>query len=145
MNSTEVQARTAAAPTTTTRVIIGVVVAIVISLIICTVIALIASALTPHGTRTGLELVSYGPLATVGIIAGTVGWAIIRRSARRPRAILRVLVPVVAVLSLIPDLLLLFAGNTVINVISLMIMHLLVATTIALTLIRVLPVADKES
>lgn len=81
---------------------------------------------------------SYGPLTfpaftlftVLGMVAGWAGWRIVQRRARDPRRVLSILVPVVAVLSFVPDVLLLalrfIPGTTVPAVIALMAMHVVV-------------------
>ncbi len=48
----------------------------------------------------------------VGVIFGTIGWVMISARARDPRRILRLLVPAVAVLSFVPDVLIAMGGTT---------------------------------
>ncbi|WP_371402868.1 DUF6069 family protein [Kribbella sp. NBC_00662] len=77
-----------------------------------------------------LTLPIFAPFTLIGIVVGFAGWrAVVRRSAR-PGAVLRVLVPVVLVLSMIPDLLLLATGfiphTSGIAVAGLMLMHVVV-------------------
>lgn len=81
---------------------------------------------------------SYGPLTfpaytlftALGIAAGWAGWVLIHRRARDPRRLLLVLVPVLTVLTFVPDILLLafgfIPGTTANAVIALMLMHLVV-------------------
>ncbi|MFI5694566.1 DUF6069 family protein [Kribbella sp. NPDC051586] len=70
------------------------------------------------------------PFTLVGVAIGFAGWrAVVRRSAR-PHSVLRVLVPVVLVLSMMPDLLLLATGfiphTSGTAVAGLMVMHIVV-------------------
>jgi hypothetical protein len=126
--------------TSTARVVLGLAAAAVVAIAVNTGIALGALALDPAGTRTGLDLVAYGPLTVVGILAGAIGWAAIRRYASRARAVLRVVVPVVVLLTFIPDLGLLFSGAADgINTGALMVMHLVVAAVTVTAVSRVLP------
>lgn len=124
-------------------VALGVVSAIVIALIVNTGVAFGAEALE-QGTRTGLMPIAYGPLTALGVVAGTVGWAAVRRYATRPRAVLRVLVPVVVALSLVPGIVLLAIGTSPVNVIGLWVMHLVVTVATITIAIRVLPLADEN-
>lgn len=138
--STHIHSRTDAS---TLRVAIGILTAAVISIAVNTGIALGALALNPGGTRTGLDLPAYASLTGVGILAGTVGWAVIRRYATHAQAMLRILVPVVVVLSFIPDLGLLVSGAAdAINVAGLLVMHVVVATVTVATVSRTLPLVD---
>ncbi|MFC0429318.1 DUF6069 family protein [Kutzneria buriramensis] len=126
--------------TSTLRVAIGVLAAAVVSIAVNTGIALGTIALDPSGTRMGLDLVAYAPLTIIGVLAGTVGWAVIRRYAAHARATLRVVVPLVVVLSFIPDLGLLISGTADgVNVAGLLVMHVVVATVTVATASRVLP------
>jgi hypothetical protein len=131
--STQPQAPTAA------RVAVGVAAAAVVALVGNTLIALAVSALRPGGMVKGLTFVEYGSLTVVGVLLGTLGWALVRRSSRRPRAVLRVLVPVVVVLSFGADLGLLAAGTSLLNAVGLMLMHVVVAAATVPALSRVLP------
>jgi hypothetical protein len=75
-------------------------------------------------------------LTVVGILFGTIGWCIVRARAADPARTMRVLVPVVLILSFIPDVLVgakaSMAGTTWGAVSGLMVMHVLVAA-VALT------------
>jgi hypothetical protein len=70
------------------------------------------------------------PLTLVGTAAGFAGWTAVVRRYARPAAVLRVLVPVVLALSMIPDLLLLatkFIPDTSGTAVAgLMLMHIVV-------------------
>src|SRR5688572_19527709 len=72
----------------------------------------------------------YGPFAAIGLLAAYAGWRIVRRVAPNPRAVLRVLVPVLLVLSFIPDTVLLLTGfipgTTTAGAVALMFMHVIV-------------------
>jgi uncharacterized membrane protein len=116
------------ADTSTLRVALGLAAAAVVAIAVNTVVALGAVALNPNGTRTGLDLVAYAPLTVVGVLAGAVGWALVRRHAANARSVLRTLVPVVVVLSFVPDFgLLITAMGDLVNVAALVVMHLVVA------------------
>ncbi|WP_433222741.1 DUF6069 family protein [Dactylosporangium sp. CS-047395] len=81
---------------------------------------------------------SYGPLqppvyavfTALGVVGGWFGWRAVQRRSARPRATLRVLVPVVTLVSFVPDLALLglrFIPDTdAAGVVALMVMHLVV-------------------
>ncbi|OAN35733.1 DUF6069 family protein [Microbacterium sp. H83] len=80
----------------------------------------------------------YGPLTppafalftVLGVVAGWIGWTQVQRRARDPRRTLRVLVPVLTLLSLVPDVLLMtlrfIPGTTTGAAVALMAMHLVV-------------------
>ncbi|WP_241704227.1 DUF6069 family protein [Leifsonia shinshuensis] len=92
--------------------------------------ALIATAATASGAPA-----QYGPLlppayasmTIVGVVIGWFGWRAVRARARNPRRTLAVLVPVVGVLSFVPDVVLLVTGfvpgTTGAAVLALMTMH----------------------
>jgi hypothetical protein len=79
-----------------------------------------------------LTLPVYGGFTVLGLLAGWAGWRLVQRRAARPSAVLRVLVPVVVLLSFVPDVALLtqrfIPGTTTAGVLALMTMHLVVAT-----------------
>ncbi|MEU7785485.1 DUF6069 family protein [Amycolatopsis sp. NPDC049159] len=106
-------------------------VAVVAAAAVNTVIALAASALDDGGTGMGLNPAAYLPATVLGVLIGAAGWGLIAR--RSPRA-LRVVVPVVLVLTWIPDVLQLTAGATAANVAGLMLMHLAVTGAVVLAL-----------
>jgi hypothetical protein len=86
----------------------------------------------------------YLPFVLVGLLGAYLGWRIIRASVSRPFAVLRVLVPVVLVLSFVPDVALLIIGfipgATPLGGIALMTMHLAVAAVAVPVAQKLLPV-----
>ncbi len=78
-----------------------------------------------------LTLPVYGFLTVVGAVVGAIGWHLIATRSRNASGVLRLLVPTVLVLSLIPDVLLLVSesqpGTTTAGVVALMLMHVGVA------------------
>lgn len=143
MSSAEAHVRPVPQPMA--RVAVGTVAAIVVALVVNTGIAFGAAALDQGGTRIGLMPVAYGPLTALGVIAGTVGWALVRRNAARPRQLLRVLVPAVVAVSLVPGIVLLVLGNSPVNVVGLWVMHLVVTIVTVTTAARVLPLPGREN
>lgn len=142
MSSTEIPARsTSQLP----RVALGVVAAVIVCLAVNTGIAMLTKSWDTHGTQTGLILVAYGPLTAIGIIAGTAGWAGVRHYAAQPRAVLRILVPAVFVVSLIPGVVLLVVGNSVLNVVGLWVMHVVVTVVTVVVASRVLPLSEQRA
>ena len=122
------------------RAAIGLTLAALASVALNSVIAALALAALPdEGFRKGLDLREYAPLTVAGILLGTLGWHLVRRKARDPRAVLRILVPVVVVVSFVPDFGILAAGATMLNSLALVAMHLVVAGITVPTLARVLP------
>jgi hypothetical protein len=73
----------------------------------------------------------YATLTVIGAIIGAIGWRLIATRSRRATRTLTVLVPVVLVLSLLPDTVLLATksqpGTTTTGVLALMLMHFAVA------------------
>jgi len=126
------------------EVAVGLLGAAVVSIAVNALIALIAGNLIPAGVeRTGLALGEYAPATVIGILLGTLGWYLVRRFARSPRRVLRILVPVVVALSWIPDLGILAGGASVVNSLALMVMHAVVAAAAVPVLSRVLPLGDR--
>lgn len=84
----------------------------------------------PHEFRQ-LTFSVYAPLTVIGAIVGAIGWRLIATRSRSATRLLTVLVPVVLVLSLIPDTVLLATksqpGTTTAGVLTLMLMHFGVA------------------
>jgi uncharacterized protein DUF6069 len=101
--------------------------------------ALALAALPDEGFRKGLDLREYAPLTVAGILLGALAWQLVRRRARDPRAVLRILVPVAVVVSFVPDFGILAAGATLLNSLALVAMHLVVAAITVPVLARVLP------
>jgi hypothetical protein len=128
----------------TASVVLAVAAAIVVSIAVNTGIALAARSLETGGTQIGLTPVAYAPATALAIIVATVGWTMVRRRSARPGALLRVLVPAVLVVSLVPGAVLLVAGNSALNVVGLWVMHLVVTAVTVTTLSRALPVADRN-
>jgi hypothetical protein len=78
----------------------------------------------------------------LGVLAGAVGWQIVRRRATRPAAVLRWLVPAVVALSLIPDIAVGAGSSPGVSwgaVSALMLMHLTVAATAVVVYRRFMP------
>ncbi|TPW76796.1 DUF6069 family protein [Schumannella sp. 10F1B-5-1] len=95
---------------------------------------------------------SFGPLlppvflafSAAGTIAGLLGWVLIARRAAHPGRLLRVLVPVLVVLSLVPDVALLILGfipgSSPTAVVALMLMHPIAAVSAVIGGRRIAPV-----
>lgn len=90
-------------------------------------------------TFTGLQPSAYVVLVVLGVVAGAIGWQVIVGRARQPRHTLARLVPVVLVLSFIPDVLLGVTGGSWGGVATLMAMHLAVAVVALPVYSRLLP------
>ena len=113
------------------------------------VIAVVARAAGASSDFGPLQPPAFISLTVVGILAGAGGWALIRRRARRPRALLTRLVPVVLGLSFIPDLAMLVSAykphSNAAGVFGLLAMHIAVATIAVFAYQRAMPVADPSS
>lgn len=112
-----------------TAVILVVTVAVAIAL--NAVVAAIAKAAGAPAAFGGLSAPAYVSMTILGIAAGWIGWRLVERHARDPRRVLTILVPVVLVLSFIPDILLavlqFLPGATGTAILALVAMHLVVA------------------
>ena len=53
----------------------------------------------------GLAIYAYGTFTVIGVLAGAIGWAVIRTRASQPTRLLSWLVPTVVAVSLIPNVL----------------------------------------
>ena len=120
--------------------------AIVAASVADAVIAVIARAAGASDDFEALKPPAFISLTVIGILAGAAGWAVVRRRATQPRALLRRLVPTVLVLSFIPDVTLLFDhykayANTA-GVLGLLAMHVAVAVVAVTAYLRALPVTD---
>lgn len=95
------------------------------------VIDAVATAAGAPSDYGPLTLPAYALFTVVGIAVGWLGWVLVQRRAREPRRVLTVLVPVVVLITFVPDILLLvfrfIPGTTTSAVIALMLMHLVVA------------------
>ncbi len=94
------------------------------------VVALAAVAAGARADFAPLTIAVYAPFTVVGIVAGYIGWRIVRRRASSPRRVLTVLVPVLLVLSFAPDTIALIVGfipnGSVTGYVGLMMMHVVV-------------------
>lgn len=108
-----------------------------------TVIALIARAAGASDDFLPLSPSAYLPLTVLGVLAGAVGWQIVRRRAKDPAALLRWLAPTVVAVSLIPDIAVGFSdsypGVSWGGVAALILMHLAVAAVAVPVYRRFLP------
>lgn len=118
---------------------------IVASAAATTVVWFVASAFGVGAGFPPLQPPAYLTFATVGTLAGIGGWVLIARRVRSSARLLRVLVPALVVLSLVPDVILLVApfipGATPAAVVALMLMHPIVAAVAVLVGRRIAPAA----
>ncbi|WP_280888519.1 DUF6069 family protein [Streptomyces sp. LBL] len=115
---------------------------IVVASVANAVIALLALAVGAPDDFKPLEPSSYIFLTAVGVVAGAVGWAIVRRTSKDPEALMRWLVPTVVVVSFVPDFLLLGAGG-VTGVVALLMMHVVVAVVAVFAYRKVMPLSKR--
>ena len=132
----------AAGRTTTSRALLAGLVAIVASLIGNTVVAQIALAAGGSDDFQPLTPGAYGFLTVLGVVAGFVGWLLIRRTDNAA-VTLRWLVPTVLVVSFVPDILVGFSDRAGVSwgaVVALMAMHVVLTVTAVATFSRLLPI-----
>ncbi len=138
----------AAAPTRTRALTVagGLVAASVVAVALNAVVALIAHAAGASDDFQPLTFPAYATFTVLGILAGAAGWVLIRSRARRPGALLRLLVPIVLVVSFVPDLLVGADGSAPGAswgaVAALMVMHVVVAAVAVTAYTRLWPVSD---
>ena len=139
MSTHAVSTRTVSAPRTALLLAAAVAVAGLAN----TVIALTAIAAGAPSTYGPLTAPAYLTFTAVGVIVGYLGWRIVRRSVRNPAKVLRVLVPVVLVLSWVPDALLaalqFIPGTTLTGALALGLMHAVVAAVAVPVYLRIAP------
>lgn len=138
---------TALASTSTTsvpRTAVLLAAAVVVAGAANSVIAVSAIAAGASSTYSPLTLPVYLAFTVVGVLAGYAGWRIIRSRAARPARVLRVLVPVVLVLSWVPDVILAIAqfipGTNLTGALALGLMHLVVVAVAVPVYLRIAPV-----
>jgi len=123
------------------KILLAGVVAAVVALVGNTIVAQVALAAGASDDFTPLTPGAYAFFTVIGIIAGLVGWLLIRR---RPNATatLRRLVPTVLVVSLIPDVLVGFSNREGVSwgaVAALMVMHVVVTVAAVASFSRWMP------
>jgi hypothetical protein len=119
--------------------VVGVLAAIVAASAVNSVLALLARAVADKPDDFGpLDPGSYIFLTAVGVIAGAVGWAVVRSAAKDPAAVFRWIIPAVVVLSFVPDFSLFDEGG-VVGVLALLLMHVAVAAIAVPVYRRVMP------
>jgi hypothetical protein len=121
----------------------AVIAAAVTSIAADAVIALAAHHLGAPKDFKPLQVGNFAALTIIGVLAGAIGWAVIRRRSTAPRRVLARLVPAVIVVSLIPNVVLgaakFYAHTTWGGVAALMLMHLAVAACAVTSYSFVLP------
>lgn len=124
------------------RAVLAIVAGSLVASLLDAVVAAIWHAGGASQAFSPLHPAAYVSLTVIGLIGGTVAWCIVRARAADPARVLRTLVPLVIVLSFIPDVMVgargsAMAGTTWGAVTGLMVMHVLVAA-VALTAYRLL-------
>lgn len=116
--------------------------AFVVSGVIDTGVALAARALGADPRAVGgLNTPAYLLFALIGLLVAAIVWSLVRARAAHPQAVMRVLVPVVVALSLVPDVLVGVAGLGWVGAVALMVMHLVVAVCGVVAFRRFLPLS----
>ncbi len=93
----------------------------------------------------GLTPPAFVSLTVIGVVVGALGWRLITRRSTRPATLLRRLVPVVLVLSFVPDVLLLAGGvpgADLTGVLALMAMHVAIVAIAVPVFNRFMPAQD---
>jgi hypothetical protein len=110
-----------------------------------TVIAAIAHGVGVSHSFSPLQPGAYIGLIVFGVLAGGVGWQLVRTRARQPAQLLRTLVPVVVLVSFVPDITIGILGSdhaTWGGVVALMAAHVVVAIAAVASFATFLPVDD---
>ncbi|MFF5363818.1 DUF6069 family protein [Streptomyces scabiei] len=107
------------------------------------VVAAIAHAAGASDDFEALQLPAYAVFTVFGVLIAAAAWAIIRARSARPDRLLRTLVPVVLIVSLIPDIMVGVSdsrpGTSWGAVIALMVMHVVVTAVAVPAYRRLLP------
>lgn len=110
-----------------------------------TAVAAIAHAAGVSHTFKPLTAGAYVGLIIVGVVAGSVGWQLVRARTSDPKRVLRRLVPLVVVVSFAPDLAIGVTGADQASwggVLALMCAHVVVATAAVTSFSYLLPAGD---
>ncbi len=114
-------------PTRTVLILLG---AIAGAVAVNAVVAAVAVRAGASASFQPLTPPVYATFTVLGVIAGWIGWRIVRRRSARARTVLMLLVPVVTLASFTPDLVLLatrfIPGTDPTAVVALMAMHVAV-------------------
>jgi Family of unknown function (DUF6069) len=129
---------------TRTRTVVTLAAGILVAILANSVIAMAAHAAGASADFSPLLVFVYGPFTLAGFLAAYLGWRIVRRRARYPAAVLRVLVPILTVLSFVPDTILVITGFipgvSLTAVVALGLMHLVVVAVAVPICARLAPV-----
>jgi hypothetical protein len=151
--STQSNTTKTAAPSTNRTIFLATVFAAGVAIIANTIITLAglaagAAVQTPgHMPITGLYPAFYVALSILGVLAGTVGWTLIGKYAKRPSRVLRVLVPVVWLLTLVPLISTGAQSGTPAvwtSMVTLILVHTVTVIIAVLVFVRMLPVTGRS-
>jgi len=123
------------------------VVAVVGGLVGNTIVAQAAIAAGASEDFQPLTVGAYGFFTVVGVVAGLIGWLVVRRRDNAADT-LRWLVPTVLVVSLVPDVMVGFSDRAGVSwgaVVALMVMHAVVTVVAVTTFSRLLPVRGAKN
>jgi len=133
---------------TITAVPAAMVAAVVVGDLASVVIARIAHGAGVTHSFAPLHFATYTSLIVLGVIGGAIGWQLVRTRATNPHRLLARLVPLVLLLSFVPDVLIGITkaetGTTWGGVLALMAMHIVVATAAVGSFLRFLPVRPAD-
>lgn len=128
---------------TTAAMPVAIVATVVAGVLASTVIAAIAHGAGVSHAFLPLHFATYTVLIVFAAIGGAVGWQLVRNRATNPSRLLARLVPIVLLLSFIPDVLIGFTkaetATTWGAVVALMTMHIFVATAAVASYVYFLP------
>ena len=124
--------------------VLAVVSSVVVASLLCLAVAAVAHRAGASTEFLALTAPVFVTFIVIGAVVGAIGWTIVRRRARDPRRLLRVLVPAVFLLSLVPDVLVgvtgALPGTSWTAVVALMVMHLVVTVCVVAAYSLFLPV-----
>lgn len=119
--------------------------AMAVAVLVNTVVAGVVLTTGADPAFAPLSAGSYGPATAIGLLAAFGGWQLVRLRSRHPEGVIRLLVPVVTLLSFVPDAVLLatrfLPGTTAIGVLGLGAMHLVVLAVALPVFSRLAPLA----
>ncbi|MFE7839997.1 DUF6069 family protein [Streptomyces sp. NPDC057474] len=118
----------------------GVLAAIALSSLVNALIAVVARAVGAPDDFQPLTPGAYIFLTTVGVVAGALGWAVVRKLSGNPEKLIRWLVPVTVVVSFVPDFFL-FGDGGATGVVALLLMHVAVAALAVTAYRKVMPLS----
>jgi H+/Cl- antiporter ClcA len=122
--------------------------AVLVGDLVSMVIARMAHGAGVSQSFAPLHFATYTSLIVLGVIGGAVGWQLLRTRATYPRRLLARLVPLVLLLSFVPDVLMGITkaetGTTWGGVLALMAMHIVVASAAVGSYLHFLPVRPAD-